>query len=164
MMKKTDYVAYIGLGANEGERVRQIREAIERIRAQMEVTTVASLYETRPIGVEEPQPWYINTVLRVQTTMTAPELLQTLLNIEQTMGRVRRGRWGLRRIDCDVLLYDNRCMGDPFLTVPHPRMMERAFVLVPLMEIMPVEERGWRPGFESCTIPEHEVKRWNETR
>jgi 2-amino-4-hydroxy-6-hydroxymethyldihydropteridine diphosphokinase len=159
-MKST--IAYIGIGSNVGERHRTIEEALRMLRAQSHITVhaVAPLYETTPVGVAEPQPMYLNTVARIETTFLPESLLRTLLDIERTLGRVRTVRWAPREIDLDVLLYGAQHWATDTLTVPHPRMMERAFVLVPLLDIMPVPERQWIPALRTAQIAHEEVKRW----
>ena len=97
---------------------------------------VSSLYKTAPVGMTE-QPDFLNAVVEIQTTLPALELLGVLLHIEKKMGRVRTIRWGPRVIDLDLLLYGEQQIALPNLTVPHPRLRERAFVLVPLAEIAP---------------------------
>jgi 2-amino-4-hydroxy-6-hydroxymethyldihydropteridine diphosphokinase len=100
------------------------------------VTAVSSLYETTPVGVID-QPDFLNAVVQVRTTRTPEELLQTALDMERKWGRVRTQRWGPRVLDIDLLVYGDRQIDTPALTVPHPRLRERAFVVVPLAEIAP---------------------------
>ena len=102
----------------------------------MEVTQVSSLYETAPMGVTD-QPEFLNAVAEIQTSLGALALLGALLHIENKIGRVRTFRWGPRVIDLDLLLYGTQQIAWPDLTVPHPRLRERAFALVPLAEIAP---------------------------
>jgi len=102
----------------------------------MEIGRVSSLYETAPVGVTD-QPNFLNLVAAVQTGLGPLALLEALLHIENQMGRVRTERWGPRVIDLDLLLYGGERVSLPGLTVPHPRLRERAFVLVPLAEIAP---------------------------
>ena len=102
----------------------------------MEVRQVSSLYETAAVGVTD-QPDFLNAVAEVHTTLSATALLDALLNLENLLGRVRTFRWGPRVIDLDLLLYGKEQITLPHLTVPHPRLRERAFVLVPLAEIAP---------------------------
>jgi 2-amino-4-hydroxy-6-hydroxymethyldihydropteridine diphosphokinase len=94
------------------------------------------VYETDPVG-GPPQPDYLNAVVAVQTTLSPHDLLAACMDVEQRMGRMRRERWGPRIIDVDVLTYDEEEVDEPDLVVPHPRMNERAFVLVPLLELNP---------------------------
>jgi len=102
----------------------------------MEISRVSSLYETAPVGVTD-QPDFLNAVAAVRTGLGPEETLDALLHIENQMGRVRTQRWGPRVIDLDLLLYGGERVSLPRLTVPHPRLRERAFVLVPLAEIAP---------------------------
>jgi 2-amino-4-hydroxy-6-hydroxymethyldihydropteridine diphosphokinase len=102
----------------------------------IEVLKVSSTYETEPVGYTE-QPDFKNAVVMVSTTLQPRELLEVVLGIEQKMGRVRTIRWGPRVIDIDILLYDDKEIDEEGLQIPHPRMMERRFVLEPLAEIAP---------------------------
>ncbi len=102
----------------------------------MEVRRVSSLYETAAVGVTD-QPDFLNAVAEVYTTLSAEALLDALLNLENLLGRERTFRWGPRVIDLDLLLYGSEQIALPTLTVPHPRLRERAFVLIPLAEIAP---------------------------
>ena len=128
--------AYIGLGANLGQRERTLREAVRRIAQLGEITAVSSLYETEPVGFRE-QPSFLNAVVALETALDPAELMRELLAIEQAMGRQRTFRNAPRTLDLDVLLVDGIVVEAPGLTLPHPRMHERAFVLVPLAEIAP---------------------------
>jgi 2-amino-4-hydroxy-6-hydroxymethyldihydropteridine diphosphokinase len=136
-------LACIGLGANLGEPRRQIEEALARLAAaaEVEVQAASSLYRTPPLGPPG-QPWYVNAAAKVRTRLTAEELLRLLHRIENDLGRERRERWGPRLIDLDLLLYNGEVMSGRDLTLPHPEMHRRAFVLVPLAEIAP---DAWHP-------------------
>jgi 2-amino-4-hydroxy-6-hydroxymethyldihydropteridine diphosphokinase len=127
----------IGLGSNLGDSRSILTGAINRLRShpQIEIVTVSSWYKTAPIG--PPQPDYLNGCLMLQTSLAPLDLLDVLHSIEAEFGRVRREVWGARTLDLDLLLYDNLIIDLPTLQVPHPRMTERAFVLVPLSEIAP---------------------------
>jgi 2-amino-4-hydroxy-6-hydroxymethyldihydropteridine diphosphokinase len=127
----------IGLGSNLGDSRSILDGAIDRLRthAQIEVIAVSSWYLTAPIG--PPQPDYINACATIQTSLAPLDLLNTLHAIESEFGRVRQEIWGARTLDLDLLLYDNLIIDLPTLQIPHPRMLERAFVLVPLAEIAP---------------------------
>lgn len=131
-------IAYVGLGANLGDRAANIRTAISNLDAHpdVEVTQTSSLYETAPVGIID-QPNFLNLVAALRTSLSPRGLLDLLLHIENQMGRERTLRWGPRVIDLDLLLYGNQRIALPGLTVPHPRLRERAFVLVPLAEIAP---------------------------
>lgn len=128
---------FVALGANLGDRVASMREAIARLRAHraIEVLAVSSAYDTAPVGPPD-QPRYLNAVAELRTGLAPEELLKVLLDIEKDLGRVRsESRWTARTIDLDIVLFGEcvRTSGD--LSVPHPRFRERAFVLVPLAEI-----------------------------
>jgi 2-amino-4-hydroxy-6-hydroxymethyldihydropteridine diphosphokinase len=131
--------AYVGLGANLGDRERTLREAVDSLGAEdgIEVVAVSTLRETEPVGVGE-QPRFLNGALALDTPLGARELLDLLLAVEQRFGRVRTpGEHGPRTIDLDLLLYGDEQIGEPGLTVPHPRLHERRFVLEPLAELAP---------------------------
>lgn len=131
-------VAYIGLGSNLGDSPDNLRQALRALNSVPEIVVdkVAGLYKTAPVGYTD-QAWFYNTVARIQTTFDPHALLALLLQTEDTLGRVRNIRWGPRTVDLDLLLYEDLVIDTPALTVPHPRMLERAFVLVPLSEIAP---------------------------
>ncbi len=129
--------AYIALGSNMGDREAHLLRAIEELDAQpgIDVTKVSGIYETDPVGYAD-QPAFLNMAVAVRTTLEPLELLRTQLRLESLLGRIRQVRWGPRTIDLDLLLYDNVRMDQEELTLPHPRMMERAFVLVPLHDVI----------------------------
>lgn len=130
-------IVYIALGSNVGEREQNLREAIRRIGASgVRVTKTSSIYETEPVDYLD-QPWFLNGVLEAQTELPAHELLATLRKIESEMGSKKPFAKGPRLIDLDILLYDDTTIHTPELDVPHPRMLLRNFVLVPLVEIAP---------------------------
>jgi 2-amino-4-hydroxy-6-hydroxymethyldihydropteridine diphosphokinase len=131
--------AYVGLGANLGDRERTLRAAVEALAAEqgIEVVAVSTLRETEPVGVGE-QPRFLNGAVELQTTLTARELLDRLLAVEERFGRVRTpGEHGPRTLDLDLLLYGDDVIDEPGLTVPHPHLHERSFVLEPLAELAP---------------------------
>ena len=130
--------AYLGIGSNLGERLTYLQLAVDELAAAHGVTVVgvSPVYETAPVGGPE-QPDYLNAVVAIDTTLTAHELLRVAQGIEVEADRVRTVRWGPRTLDVDVLLVGDERIDDPDLVVPHPRMTERAFVLVPLAEIAP---------------------------
>jgi len=128
--------AYIALGANLGDRAATLREAVRRLETLGRVTAVSSLYETEPVGFRE-QPAFLNAVVALGTSLTPPEIMRALLRIERDLGRERTFRNAPRTIDLDLLLVDDVVLDTPELTLPHPRLHERAFVLVPLVEIAP---------------------------
>jgi 2-amino-4-hydroxy-6-hydroxymethyldihydropteridine diphosphokinase len=131
--------AYIALGSNLGDRDDYLARALTALRhcGGVEVTRVSPLYETRPVGGPAGQGAYLNAVAEVRTDSAAHELLDVLLTIEQSLGRVRRERDGPRTIDLDLLLYGDLVHSDERLTVPHPRLHERLFVLQPLAQLAP---------------------------
>lgn len=130
------HTAYLSLGSNLGDRAGNLREAIAHLHQAGQVTKVSSCYETRPMEVVD-QPWFLNCALELRTALTPVVLLQTLLRIERTMGRERTQPKGPRKIDLDVLLFDDETLEADELTLPHPAMHKRRFVLVPLAEIAP---------------------------
>jgi len=131
--------AYIALGSNMGDRELNLLRAVAEVGRlhESKVTGLSPFYETSPVGVTD-QPSFYNAVLRLQTTYTPHELLERLLYIETAVfGRTRTTHWGPRRIDLDLLLHGAACIAEENLTVPHPRMAERRFVLQPLYDIAP---------------------------
>ncbi|HTE18801.1 MAG TPA: 2-amino-4-hydroxy-6-hydroxymethyldihydropteridine diphosphokinase [Armatimonadota bacterium] len=134
---------FLGLGSNLGDRDANLRSALQRV-TELEGThleCVSSFIETAPWGVEE-QPSFLNAVAEIRTALKPRELLAAVKRIERELGRVPTYRWGPRLIDIDLLLYGERVVVEPELTLPHPRILERAFVWEPLREIAPevVEE------------------------
>lgn len=129
--------AFISLGSNQGEREQQLQAAIAKLHQTPHISVIAcsSLYETEPVGFVA-QPFFLNMVALLQTQLSPHALLQQMLQVEQQMGRVREFRFGPRTIDLDLLLYEECAIETEELTVPHPRMHERAFVLVPLLELL----------------------------
>lgn len=127
---------YIALGSNLGDREKNINLALEKLGQIGIIRRVSSLYETEPVGYKD-QPWFINLVCELETELPPQELLQSLKAIEKKMGRDPGPRFGPRPMDIDILLYDNLVLDTPELTIPHPRLAERAFVLIPLVEIAP---------------------------
>ena len=131
--------AFVGVGANLGDREATIRRAVELLdeRDGVEVVAVSELRETAPWGPVE-QPAFVNGAVAVETALEPAELLAALLDVERLLGRVRTGeRWGPRTIDLDLLLYGEQVIDEPGLTVPHPRLHERRFALEPLAELDP---------------------------
>lgn len=129
---------YIGLGSNQGDSRAILAAALARMGAVdgIEVQAVAPVYRTAPQGYESQADFY-NTVAEIETGLTAPLLLAELQAIENDLGRVRTLRWGPRTLDLDILLYGAENINLPHLVVPHPRMHQRAFVMVPLADINP---------------------------
>ena len=127
--------AYVALGSNLGDREENLRSALKHLEEnKVRVVKVSTFIETEPYGVTD-QPGFINAVCQVETKLEPLELLRLLLSIEQEMGRVRLRRWGERNIDLDLLLYEGACVVSEELTLPHPDMQNRDFVLLPLAEI-----------------------------
>jgi len=131
----SDTRAYLGLGSNLGDRLANLQRAVDLLGSVAGIGVVRSsrVYETAPVG--PPQPDYLNAVIEMRTTLGARELLAAGLSVERDMGRVRGERWGARVIDIDLLNYGRDTFEEPNLTIPHPRMHERAFVMVPLLEL-----------------------------
>jgi 2-amino-4-hydroxy-6-hydroxymethyldihydropteridine diphosphokinase len=126
--------AYIGLGANLGDRIETIERAISALGELGIVRKTSSIYRAQPWGKRD-QPWFANAAALLETQLEPADLLHGLQSLEKRLGRVPASRWGPRAIDLDLLLYDDRKIDEPKLTVPHPYLYERAFVLVPLAEI-----------------------------
>jgi len=126
---------FVGLGSNLGDRERNLREAVERLR-KIGVVRLSTLRDTDPVGVAD-QPNFLNAVAELSSELPARELLDRLLEIERELGRDRgkEERWGPRTIDLDLLLYGDEVIDEPGLTVPHPHLAERRFVLEPLHEL-----------------------------
>ncbi|MBF0546327.1 MAG: 2-amino-4-hydroxy-6-hydroxymethyldihydropteridine diphosphokinase [Candidatus Riflebacteria bacterium] len=127
---------FIGLGSNLGNREKNIFSFVSRLGEIISDIRLSSLYETDPVGFTE-QPVFLNAVCKGNSRVPPAELLQFLLDVEKELGRVRTFKWGPRIIDADLLLYDDLITETPELILPHPRMLEREFVLVPLLEIAP---------------------------
>lgn len=127
----------IALGSNIGDSVATLAAAIEELSAipGVQLVAISSWYRTKAVG--PPQPDYINGCIILQAKLSPQELIETLLATERKFGRVRQQRWGPRSLDLDILLYNDLIIDSPKLQIPHPRMYERAFVLVPLAEIAP---------------------------
>jgi 2-amino-4-hydroxy-6-hydroxymethyldihydropteridine diphosphokinase len=125
--------AYVGVGANLGDRERTIRAALEALPG---VVAVSQLRETEPVGVID-QPRFLNGAAALETELSPRALLDVLLAVERELGRERRERWGPRTIDLDLLLYGGETIDEPGLTVPHPRLHERRFALEPLLDLDP---------------------------
>lgn len=150
LVEKIGHTVFISLGTNLGDRETNLRTAREEIAAGVEITANSSVYETPPWGVVN-QPVFLNQVLQGITVLVPFRLLTFLKKIERGIGRVKTIRFGPRLIDLDILLYDDRQITHPRLTIPHPRMCQRAFVLVPLAEITPDQ---LIPG-TSMTVRQH---------
>lgn len=128
--------AYLGLGANIGDRRRNLETALKLLSENVQIVKASSLYDTEPVG-EINQPLFLNMVCEVKTTQTPAELLALVKGIETKMGRKRARRNAPRIIDIDILFYNNQVIDTLEVVIPHPRLTERAFVLVPMSEIAP---------------------------
>ncbi|MGG0719554.1 2-amino-4-hydroxy-6-hydroxymethyldihydropteridine diphosphokinase [Robertmurraya massiliosenegalensis] len=133
--------AFLALGTNMGDRYGNLTDAIVLLNEHPEIKLIhsSSIYETDPVGYTEQDP-FLNMVIEVKTELTPLDLLDCCLQIEENLGRKRIVRWGPRIIDLDILLYNQENIESEKLFVPHPRMHERAFVLIPLLEISPNEK------------------------
>jgi 2-amino-4-hydroxy-6-hydroxymethyldihydropteridine diphosphokinase len=131
--------AFIGIGSNLDSPVRRVRQGINALRSLGVVAAVSSLYVTSPWGITE-QPDFINAVVAIDTELSPRELLDALKRLEQELGRQESERWGPRRIDFDILLYGEVEFDEGDLVIPHRRIYQRAFVLVPLAELLPKYE------------------------
>ena len=131
-------IVYVGLGSNIGDKVRNLRDAYDRIITLEGVQPLkfSRFYETTPVG-GPPQPMFLNAVLSIETLLSPHQLLEQFQRIETLMGRVRTVKWGPRNIDIDILLYGDKIINDDELQIPHPLMHTREFVLKPLVEIAP---------------------------
>jgi 2-amino-4-hydroxy-6-hydroxymethyldihydropteridine diphosphokinase len=129
-------VAYIGLGSNLGDRIATLRTAVQRLESLGSIAGVSSLYETEPVGYVE-QPRFLNAVVALETALAPADIMRALLGIEHDLGRTRSFPDAPRTLDLDLLLVEDVILDTPELTLPHPRLHERAFVLVPLAEIAP---------------------------
>ena len=138
----TPATVYLGLGSNLGDRLAGMRAAVAVLDNHPRIDVdfdsgIASLYETSPVGGPPAQPAYLNSAVRVSTVLDPIPLLEAVLAIEDSLGRVRKEHWGERLIDIDLLFYDDLVLNDERLTLPHPRLHQRRFVLEPLHEIAP---------------------------
>ena len=144
--------SFIGIGSNVGVRVGFVRSAVESLNAAegVEVTATSSLYETSPIG-GPPQRSYVNMVVRLRTSLDHRALLELCQGIEQKLGREESDiRWGPRVVDLDILTFDNTKISEPDLEIPHPRMTQRRFVLVPLLEVDPELADPWGSPYKDA--------------
>ena len=129
-------IAYIGIGSNLGTPEKNCIEAIEKISSTKNIKIISrsSFYQTEPFGGVQ-QDWFINSAVKIKTDLPPMNLLSALLNIESVMGRSREEKWGPRLIDLDLLFYDNLILRKKGLTLPHPEIQKRKFVLIPMDEI-----------------------------
>jgi 2-amino-4-hydroxy-6-hydroxymethyldihydropteridine diphosphokinase len=129
-------IVYLSLGSNVGDREAQLRDAVGRLGAAGRVVTVSSFYETEPVEFPQ-QPWFLNCAITLETSKTPQELMTEILRIEEEMGRRRVRNKGPRSIDIDIVLFGDTIVDSLELTIPHPAMHQRRFVLEPLAEIAP---------------------------
>ena len=132
----TSFTVYLSLGSNLGDRHRNLGKAIELLSEKVHMEAISSTYETEPVGYDD-QPYFLNAVCRVSTSLEPRRILLLAKEIEARLGREPAFRNGPRVIDIDILLYDSQVMDTPDLTIPHPRLTQRAFVLAPLAELAP---------------------------
>jgi len=135
-MREKLVTVYLGLGSNLGARQANLKRAIERLAEKLKIEQASSIYETEPVSYRQ-QPTFLNVVCRAATELSPCKLLHLAKEIEDALGRIPSFRNGPRIIDIDILLYGTQVMKTRHLTIPHPRLTERAFVLVPLAEIAP---------------------------
>ncbi len=136
MPQRTTNLAYLSLGSNIGDRAAHLREAVSQIETTGKITAISSFYETEPVEFTQ-QALFLNCAIGLETALVPQELMSHLLEIERELGRERLQKKGPRTIDIDILLFGNVAMNSPELTIPHPAMAERRFVLEPLAEIAP---------------------------
>ncbi len=133
-------IVYLCLGSNTGDRLKLIEQAVSLLNLAQDIKLIrtSALYETEPWGVKD-QNWFLNMIAEIKTPLSAQDLLIKCQNIERTLGRNREKetRWGERPIDIDIIFYGKEIINTQFLTIPHKHMHERAFVLVPLLELVP---------------------------
>jgi 2-amino-4-hydroxy-6-hydroxymethyldihydropteridine diphosphokinase len=127
---------YLSLGSNVGDRASQLLSAVGRLETTGRVVAVSSFYETEPVEFT-PQPWFLNCAVALESSQTPQQLMDSILLIEQEMGRRRLQKKGPRTIDIDILLFDDAVVDSPELTIPHPALHQRRFALKPLAEIAP---------------------------
>lgn len=151
-----EHIVYLALGTNLGDRLANLKQAISALTPQLEVKAKSQVYETPPWGVEE-QPKFLNQVLKANTYLDPEPLLKHLKRLEVALGRQESFPNGPRLIDMDILFYDDLVVDKPSLVIPHPRLHERGFVLLPLMEIAPnlvhpVSKKSVREMAELCSM------------
>jgi 2-amino-4-hydroxy-6-hydroxymethyldihydropteridine diphosphokinase len=154
--------AYIALGSNIDDRFTYLTNAISELNKheKIKVVNVSSIYETDPVGYTEQSP-FLNMVVSVETTLNPHDLLEECLHIELILGRKREIKWGPRTVDLDILLYNQENMETDTLIIPHPRMHERAFVLIPLLEIASHLSATWLRDINIEELKEKEgVRLW----
>ncbi|MEK4496291.1 2-amino-4-hydroxy-6-hydroxymethyldihydropteridine diphosphokinase [Ureibacillus sp. FSL W8-0352] len=158
---------YLSLGTNLGERENNLKSAIDLLQSKegIRIKKISPIYETVPVGYVE-QPSFLNIAIYAQTILSPIELLQTCQLIENDLGRVRNIRWGPRIIDLDILLFNNDNIESENLIIPHPRMFERAFVLVPLLDIAskPYSEKliQAEAALKNINLEKEGIKKWKD--
>ena len=151
-----NHIIYLALGSNLGNRLENLNEAIAALSPQMTVKAKSHVYETPPWGYED-QPLFLNQALKAQTYLAPEPLIKHIKRLEVALGRKESFRNGPRLIDIDLLFYDDLVLNTPTLTIPHPRLHERGFVLLPLMDIAPdlvhpVTQKTVRDMLASCNL------------
>lgn len=149
--------AVIGLGSNMGDRLAHLREATARLGQHATVLATSPVYETAPVG-GPPQGHFLNAALLVAFEGSPRALLDALLAIERSLGRIRLERWGPRTVDMDILWVDGLVVDEPGLTVPHPRLTERAFALLPMLDVAP-DARDPRTGVRYEALAPSDARR-----
>lgn len=163
-LEQTIGEVYISLGSNMGNREKYLIDAIYLLHQppRIQIISCSSIYETEPVGYIE-QDCFLNMVIKLYTHLSPLELFKEMVIVEEKLGRVRERRWGPRTIDLDLLLYNDTRLDIPDLIVPHPRMHERGFVLIPLVEIMDHEvdqQKTWIHTSLEKLHERDEVKKW----
>ena len=156
--------AFIGIGTNIGDRKDNLNRAVKLLgeNGKTLIKRVSSIYETAPVGYLD-QAAFLNIVVEIETVLDPFELMEFTASIEKALGRVRPIKWGPRIIDLDILLYENEVVKTENLIIPHPRIGERAFVLIPLMEIAPeILLNGLPIGKYISAVKDQEVKIWSK--
>jgi 2-amino-4-hydroxy-6-hydroxymethyldihydropteridine diphosphokinase len=156
---------YLALGANLGDRLRHLGEAVRRLADLGEIEATSWVYESAPMGGLD-QPLYLNAVVRMRTDLEPAALLKAVKEIERTMGRKPAERWASRPIDIDIVLYGNRVIVDETLVIPHPGMRDRNFVLRPLLDIEPdlTDPRDGAHLMDAlATIGDNGLTKWPDT-
>jgi 2-amino-4-hydroxy-6-hydroxymethyldihydropteridine diphosphokinase len=151
-----EHIVYLALGTNLGDRLANLKQAISALTPQLEVKAKSQVYETPPWGFED-QPKFLNQVIKANTYLDPEPLLKHLKRLEVALGRKESFPNGPRLIDLDILFYDDLVMDKPSIVIPHPRLQERGFVLLPLMEIAPnlvhpVNKKSVREMAEMCNV------------
>nr|WP_106782196.1 2-amino-4-hydroxy-6-hydroxymethyldihydropteridine diphosphokinase [Lysinibacillus timonensis] len=159
---------YLSIGTNIGNREQNLKHALNLLndKTGLSIIKISSIYETAPVGFLN-QPSFLNIAVYLQTQFSAQEMLILCQSVENELGRVRKERWGPRIIDLDILLFNNDNIEVENLTIPHPRMFERAFVLVPLMEIAQVpltnQLQEAQKNFEMLDLQQEGIIKWKST-